>query len=89
MKTLNLGIVYGVGGCKFLPKDYLLRHQMAAMIICTLDACFDNFEIDAFGQVDFKDQSELLEYGIDPAKFMAIYKITVGDGKGNFGPNDN
>lgn len=89
LKALNLGIVYGVGEGKFLPKDYLLRQQMAAMITRTLDACFDDFTIDASGQADFKDQSGFLKYGIDPAKFMAKYKITVGDGKGNFGPNDN
>ncbi len=90
LKAFNLGITAGAGdGTKFEPKGYLLRQQMAAMITRTLDACFDSFQIDASGQADFKDQSGFLKYGIDPAKFMAKYKITVGDGKGNFGPNDN
>lgn len=90
LKAYNLGITAGVGdGTKYEPKGFLLRQQMAAMITRTLDACFDDFKIDTSGQADFKDQSGFLKYGIDPAKFMAKYKITVGDGKGNFGPNDN
>ncbi|HHW23347.1 MAG TPA: S-layer homology domain-containing protein [Clostridiaceae bacterium] len=93
LKARNLGIVYGVGGDKFLPKDYLLRQQMAAMITRTLTACFETITPDFIandvkGVADFKDQDGFLAYGIEPAKFMAKYKITVGDGKGNFGPND-
>jgi hypothetical protein len=93
LKALNLGIVYGVGGSKFLPKDNLIRQQMAAMITRTISACYaevtpDFISNDVKGVADFKDQSGFLAYGINPAKFMAKYSITVGDGKGNFGPND-
>lgn len=93
LKALNLGIVYGVGNGKFLPKDFLIRQQMAAMITRTITACYaeitpEFIANDVKGVADFKDQSGFLTYGINPAKFMAKYKITVGDGKGNFGPND-
>ena len=94
LKAQNLGIVYGVGNGKFLPKDLLQRQQMAAMITRTLTACFENvtkeyISQDVKGVIDFKDQADFADYGLEPAKFMAKYKITVGDGKGNFGPVDN
>ena len=67
---------------------------MAAMITRTITACYaeitpEFIDNDVKGVADFKDQAGFLTYGINPAKFMAKYKITVGDGKGNFGPNDN
>lgn len=94
LKALNLKIVFGVGGGKFLPKDLLIREQMAAMITRTLTACYDEITSDFInnnvnGVTNFKDQAGFLGYGINPAKFMAKYKITLGDGKGNFGPEDN
>ncbi len=95
LKAFNLGITVGVGdGTKFAPKDYLLRQQMAAMITRTLTACFETVTPDFIANdvksvANFKDQAGFLAYGINPAKFMAKYKITLGDGKGNFGPNDN
>lgn len=94
LKALNLKIVFGVGGGKFLPKDLLIREQMAAMITRTLTACYDEITSDFInnnvnGVANFKDQAGFLGYGINPAKFMAKYKITLGDGKGNFGPKDN
>ena len=63
------------------------------MITRTITACYPEInpafiENDVKNVDDFKDQSGFLAYGINPAKFMAKYKITVGDGKGNFGPND-
>ena len=66
---------------------------MAAMITRTLTACFETvtkeyISQDVKGVVDFKDQASFAAYLIESAKFMAKYKITVGDGKGNFGPND-
>lgn len=94
LKALNLGITAGAGdGTIFEPKGKLLRQQMAAMITRTLTACFETvtkeyISQDVKGVVNFKDQAGFLAYGIEPAKFMAKYKITVGDGKGNFGPND-
>ncbi len=94
LKAFNLGITAGAGdGTIFEPKGNLLRQQMAAMITRTLTACFDTvtpdfIASDVKGVADFKDQSGFLAYGINPAKFMAKYNITVGDGKGNFGPND-
>lgn len=53
----------------------------------TLKACFPNIVIDILGQPDFKDQKNFASYAIVPAKFMAKYEITVGDGQGNFNPN--
>ncbi|NLL67939.1 MAG: S-layer homology domain-containing protein [Clostridiaceae bacterium] len=94
LKAFNLGITAGAGdGTIFEPKGKLLRQQMAAMITRTISACYaeitpDFIANDVKGVADFKDQSGFLAYGINPAKFMAKYKITVGDGKGNFGPND-
>jgi len=94
LKAFNLGITAGAGdGTIFEPKGKLLRQQMAAMITRTLTACFESvtpefIENDVKDVDDFKDQAGFLQYGINPAKFMAKYKITVGDGKGNFGPND-
>lgn len=63
------------------------------MITRTLTACYDEITSDFInnnvnGVTNFKDQAEFLGYGINPAKFMAKYKITLGDGKGNFGPKD-
>lgn len=90
LKAFNLGITVGVGdGTKFEPKSYLLRQQMAAMITRTLTTCFEGLVLDISGQPDFLDQKEFAGYAINPAKFMAKYKITVGDGKGNFIPNNN
>ena len=94
LKAFNLGITAGAGdGTIFEPKGNLLRQQMAAMITRTITACYPEInpafiENDVKNVDDFKDQSGFLAYGINPAKFMAKYKITVGDGKGNFGPND-
>jgi hypothetical protein len=94
LKAYNLGITAGAGdGTVFEPKGKLLRQQMAAMITRTLTACFETvtpefIDNEVKGVLDFKDQSGFLQYGINPAKFMAKYNITVGDGKGNFGPND-
>ena len=61
LKAQNLGIVYGVGNGKFLPKDLLQRQQMAAMITRTLTACFENvtkeyISQDVKGVIDFKDR---------------------------------
>lgn len=90
LKALNLNITAGVGdGTKFEPDSYLLRQQMAAMITRTLTACYEELILDISGQPDFLDQKEFAAYAINPAKFMAKYKITVGDGKGNFIPNNN
>jgi hypothetical protein len=90
LKALNLNITAGVGdGTKFEPDSYLLRQQMAAMITRTLTACYDGLTLDVSGQPDFLDQKDFAGYAIIPAKFMAKYKITVGDGKGNFVPNNN
>lgn len=95
LKAFNLGITAGAGdGTVFEPKGKLLRQQMAAMITRTITACYaeitpEFIDNDVKGVADFKDQAGFLTYGINPAKFMAKYKITVGDGKGNFGPNDN
>ena len=94
LKAFNLGVTAGAGdGTIFEPKGKLLRQQMAAMITRTLTACFEPvtkeyIDNDVKGVSDFKDQAGFLAYGINPAKFMAKYKITVGDGKGSFGPND-
>lgn len=94
LKAFNLGITAGVGdGTRYAPKDLLLRQQMAAMITRTITACYaeitpEFIANDVKNVADFKDQAGFLAYGINPAKFMAKYKITVGDGKGNFGPND-
>ena len=90
LKALNLSITAGVGdGTKFEPDSYLLRQQMAAIITRTLTACYEELVLDISGQPDFLDQKEFAAYAINPAKFMAKYKITVGDGKGNFIPNNN
>ncbi len=94
LKAFNLGITAGAGdGTIFEPKGKLLRQQMAAMITRTITACFNDITPDFIANdvkevANFKDQAGFLAYGINPAKFMAKYKITVGDGKGNFGPND-
>ncbi len=88
LKAYGLKITYGVGdGTKFEPNSILSRQQMAAMIERTLKACFPNIVIDIQGQPDFKDQKDFAQYAIVPAKFMAKYEITVGDGQGNFNPN--
>ncbi len=90
LKAFNLGITAGVGdGTKFEPNSYLLRQQMAAMITRTLKACYQDLVFDVSGVPDFKDQKLILAYANTPTKFMAKYKITVGDGKGNFTPNEN
>ena len=90
LKAFNLGITSGVGdGTKFEPNSYLLRQQMAAMITRTLTACHEGLVLDVSGVGDFLDQKDFANYAIEPAKFMAKYKITVGDGKGNFIPNNN
>ncbi len=89
LKALNLQITFGVGdGTKFEPQSTLIRQQMAAMITRTLKACYSDIVFDVTGQPDFKDQKGFASYAIEPAKFMAKYGITVGDGKGNFSPND-
>jgi hypothetical protein len=89
LKAKKLRISAGTGdGTTFEPNAKLLRQQMATMITNTLRACFPNFEMDVAGQPDFKDQKEFAAYAINSAKFMAKYGITVGDGKGNFIPNN-
>lgn len=90
LKAYNLKITYGAGdGTIFEPKNILIRQQMAVMITRTLKACDPDFIIDAAGQPDFLDQKDFLGSFIPSAKFMAKYKITVGDGKGHFNPNEN
>lgn len=89
LKALNLQITSGVGdGTKFEPKSTLIRQQMAAMITRTLKACYPDIVFDVAGQADFVDQKNFASYAITSAKFMAKHKITVGDGKGSFFPND-
>ncbi|MGI6084328.1 MAG: S-layer homology domain-containing protein [Acetivibrionales bacterium] len=88
LKAYGLKITYGTGdGTKFEPNAKLSRQQMAAMIERTLKACYPNIVIDTLGQPDFKDQKDFADYAIVPAKFMAKYTITVGDGQGSFNPN--
>jgi hypothetical protein len=88
LKAYGLKITYGTGdGKQFEPNAKLSRQQMAAMIERTLKACYPNIVIDTLGQPDFKDQKDFLDYAIVPAKFMAKYTITVGDGQGSFNPN--
>ncbi len=88
LKAFGLKITYGTGdGTQFEPNTKLSRQQMAAMIERTLKACYPNIVIDTLGQADFKDQKDFASYSIVPAKFMAKYTITVGDGQGHFDPN--
>lgn len=90
LKAYGLKITYGAGDeTKFEPNNKLSRQQMAAMIERTLKACYPNIVIDTLGQPDFKDQKDFASYSILPAKFMAKYEITVGDGQGHFNPNDD
>ena len=90
LKAFGLKITYGTGdGTQFEPDAKLTRQQMAAMIERTLKACYPNIVIDTLGQPDFKDQKDFAAYAITPAKFMAKYEITVGDGQGHFNPNDD
>lgn len=92
LKAYNLKITAGTGdGTTFEPKKNLLRQQMATMITNTLRACFTGFDLGNYnlsGQANFKDQGQFAAYAINPAKFMAKYGITAGDGKGNFIPNN-
>lgn len=88
LKALNLGITTGVGNGRYDPSAILIREQMAAMITRTLKASDPTANLDVTGQADFKDQKNFKGYGLNSAKFMAKYKITLGDGKGNFLPND-
>lgn len=89
LKAFSLGITTGVGNDNFAPNNLLPRQQMAAMITRTVDACFDNFVLDVSGVEDFKDQALIKSWAAKETKFMAKYKITLGDGKGNFLPEDN
>lgn len=89
LKAFSLGITTGVGGGRFAPDNLLPRQQMAAMITRTMDACFDNFTMDVAGVEDFKDQALIQSWAAQSTKFMAKYKITLGDGKGNFLPENN
>lgn len=90
LKAFNLDITAGSGdGTIFEPKKVLIRQQMAAMITRTLKASYPSIVFDITGQPDFKDQSSIASYAATPTKFMAKHKITVGDGKGSFFPNDN
>lgn len=87
LKAFALKITSGVGdGTKFEPNGKLSRQQMATMITNTLRACYPTIALDIIGQPDFKDQTKFAKYAINPAKFMARYGITVGDGKGSFDP---
>lgn len=90
LKAFNLKITAGTGdGTYFEPDNNLVRQQMAQMIKQTLLACYPNLKIDISGQPDFLDQKDFAAYAINPAKFMAKYKIAVGDGKGSFIPNSS
>ncbi len=89
LKAFTLGITTGVGGGKFAPDNPLPRQQMAAMVTRTMAACFDNFTMDVSGVEDFKDQDLIQSWAVQSTKFMAKYKITLGDGKGNFLPENN
>jgi|GEM_PF-710785 len=89
LKAYNLKITFGVGdGTKFEPKSYLSRQQMAAMITRTLQACYEGLIMDVDDVPDFLDQNSIASYASVSTKFMSKYKITFGDGKGNFMPND-
>ena len=87
LKAFALNITAGVGdGTKFEPNTILSRQQMATMITKTLKACYSGIILDTTGMPDFKDQGKFASYAVEPAKFMAKYGITVGDGKGSFDP---
>lgn len=89
LKAVNLNITHGVGdSTKFEPESFLLRQQMAAMITRTIQACYEGLTLDVEGVPDFNDQKLIASYATDSTKFMAKYKITVGDGNGNFSPNN-
>jgi len=91
LKAFNLDITAGAGdGTIFEPKSLILRQQMAVMIRKALIACYGSaVNTNVSSQPDFKDQGSFAKWAIDAGKFLAKYNITAGDGKGNFGPNDN
>lgn len=79
--SYEVGIFDGGDGQKFNPTSRLTRAQMSKILVYT-------FDLKSKGKVSFKDLKSD-HWANDYVSILGSNKITTGDGKGNYLPNNN
>lgn len=85
LKAYNLGIVSGIGGGLFAPKDTITREQIAVMYYRTLGVVDSKLLTDTY-PVDFSDKSEINDWAYDAIGFMNAKGILGGVGNNKVSP---
>ena len=83
LKAAKLGIIKGIGGEKFAPKDPLNRQEVAVMLKRTLEVL--NPDMDFSYKVSINDPS-IAEWAVKEVSYMLEHGILKGDGKGLINP---
>ncbi|MCL2843317.1 MAG: S-layer homology domain-containing protein, partial [Oscillospiraceae bacterium] len=77
------GLVQGDGRGRFLPRDYITREQLAAMLARTIE-----HEIE-IGEIPFPDRADISTWATDYVYIVFHAELMIGDTRGNFRPRTN
>jgi hypothetical protein len=83
MRAVELGILSGYSDGTFRPMNNITRRDFAIMLAQALGHSNDEPATSPFKDVADND------YGVSSIAYLYEQKITVGDDKGNFNPDDN
>lgn len=78
LKAANLGIVGGIGGGKFAPKNNVTRQEISVMLLRTLKNVMPNISTAAEFKTQFQDVGSIDSWALEAVKFMNANNIVGG-----------
>ncbi len=82
LKAANLGIVGGIGGGKFAPKNKVTRQEISVMLLRTLKVIMPNISTEAEFKTKFQDVGDVADWALEAVRFMNANDILGGSSAG-------
>ena len=87
-KAYALGLIEGTSETEFSPDAELTR-EMAAVILCRLEAMLMKEEVPTAEMTSFADDAEISEWAKTAVSFLAEQGIILGIGDNTFAPQQS
>jgi hypothetical protein len=89
LKAANLGMVLGVGGGKFAPKQLVSREQMGTILLRDLKVINPNADFSSTGVAKFADDKNIASWAYNGVYYCYKNVIIKGTGNNMFSPKNN
>lgn len=86
LKAARLGIVLGVGGGRFAPRDLIKRQEIAVMVVRAVAACQPDLDLTPEDVGRFRDETKIAPWAFDAIRWLYGKDIFKGLPDGRIDP---